>query len=269
MFPLQVIDQCGRDIVLETIPQRIVSLVPSQTELLYDLGLDERVVGITRFCVRPSSWQKTKTIVGGTKNVDIRKVQDLKPDLIIANREENEKDSVYALAKQYSVWISDIVTLENALTLIREVARITNASTEGERILREIHGQLRRFNPLPAERVVYLIWNNPFMAAGRQTFIDAMITQIGWQNIVDEPRYPLVDIAWLRAQNPDRLLLSSEPFPFKQKHVTELQAYFPRVELVDGESFSWYGSRLINSFTYFSTLSHTNPADATSSQNNG
>src|SRR5579859_1404952 len=123
-------DQLGRTIFLPRIPHRIISLVPSQTELLYTLGLDEAVVGITKFCVHPESWFRSKPRIGGTKAIDPARVDALQPDLIIANKEENEKPQIEALATRYPVWISDVHTLQDALAMIRDVGAITGKATE-------------------------------------------------------------------------------------------------------------------------------------------
>jgi ABC-type Fe3+-hydroxamate transport system substrate-binding protein len=252
-------DQMNRTIRLEAIPKRIVSLVPSQTEFLFDLGLENEVVGITKFCVHPEEWFRSKTRIGGTKTVNIEKVKLLNPDLIIANKEENTQADIEALEKIAPVWISDISTLSDAFEMMQQVGEICGKSQKADEIVQSIKSQFETFeNPFKSThsnpKVIYLIWKNPYLIAGKNTFIDDMLQRCGLENLTQVDRYP----EWnpLDSEAPDYILLSSEPFPFKQKDLDELQNQFPKskILLVDGELFSWYGSRLKLSVTYFKTL---------------
>lgn len=303
-------DQTGYEFELKQKPVNIVSLVPSQTELLYDLGLDQEVTGITKFCIHPPHWKNTKTIVGGTKKIRMEKIVSLHPDLIIANKEENTKEEIEYLRQHYPVYTSDINKLEDALKMISDVGIIVDKKEEANSMIEEIRKSfgLLNFPDVPGEisdgmkesvntfertrnqsfnnsdsgkhhqhdstklfkkplRVAYLIWRNPYMAAGSNTFIHSMIQACGWKNALENfPRYPEVhlkpdsginynqDLPDL--SNADIILLSSEPYPFAQKHIDEMQSSLPGkiILLVDGEMFSWYGSRLIKSATYFSEL---------------
>jgi len=248
----------GRHVLIPEQPKRIVSLVPSQTELLYDLGLDEEVVGITKFCIHPDSWFRSKRRVGGTKTVHLNIIDELQPDLIIANKEENTKEQIEELASVYPVWISDITTVDHALQMIEQVGIITGRGTAA----RELVGELAvGFAGLPAAskqlRVAYYIWKGPWMCAGGDTFISDVITRMGWLNVCEHlPRYPEVNLQDLYALRPDLVLLSSEPYPFKDKHIAEITAAVPNaeVQLVDGEMFSWYGSRMRHAIPYLSML---------------
>lgn len=248
-------DQIGNLINLQTPAKRILSLVPSQTRYLADLGLAEEVVGITKFCVHPRNWLKEKRIVGGTKNVHLDRIHELQPDLIIANKEENVQSDIEALAKYYPVYVSDVANLSDSLTMMRDLGSLTDRREEAERICTEIQERFRYLTPdsIP-RRVLYFIWKNPWMVAGRGTFIDAMLSACGWVNACEAERYPQWDVS--NNQNVDLILLSSEPFPFKQKHVEEVQNIFPRaqVAIVDGEMFSWYGSALLEAPDYFAKL---------------
>ena len=246
-----------REVLLPVFPLRIVSLVPSQTELLFELGLGERVVGITKFCIHPKTWFESKPRVGGTKHLDFEKIAALKPDLIIGNKEENSKEDIEALEKEYSVWMSDIYTFEDALEMIFEVSGFTNSEEKGIEILRAISKAKAAFNePTDLKKVVYFIWNNPYMVVGKNTFIDDMLYHAGYVNVVMENRYLELSIENLKALDPEVVLLSSEPFPFKKKHVEELKKHLPEAEIkiVDGEMFSWYGSKLAAAFPYFASL---------------
>lgn len=250
-----VTDQIGRTVQIPRSPQRIISLVPSQTELLFNLGLGERVVGITKFCVHPEEWFRTKTRVGGTKKLHLDVIRELNPDLIIANKEENNREDIEALEKDFSVWVSDVNDLDSAFDMIRSVAEITDSDVS--QLLREIEAGFADLKPLNlSKRVLYLIWKNPYMAAGSDTFITDMLQRCGFENVVFETRYPELTEQQMIDLNPEVILLSSEPFPFKEKHIKELLELLPNaaIKLVDGEMFSWYGSRLKHAPTYFNSL---------------
>jgi ABC-type Fe3+-hydroxamate transport system substrate-binding protein len=250
------IDQLCREVKVPAPPQRIISLVPSQTELLFDLGLGDRVVGITKFCIHPEEWFRSKTRVGGTKDVKLDVVRGLRPDLIIANREENVRSQIDALAKEFPVWVSDVNDLPSALEMIGSIAEITGTVKKGEELLRTIAQQFESITPEKQRTAVYLIWKGPYMAAGQDTFIYDMMKRCGLRSLITESRYPELTEAQLRELHPELVMLSSEPFPFKEKHVEELRHLLPeaKVMLVDGELFSWYGSRLRDSPTYFKAL---------------
>lgn len=252
-------DMIGQLLLLENVPKRIVSLVPSQTELLYDLGLEEEVVGITKFCIHPDGWFRTKARVGGTKTVHFDKVQALQPDLIIANKEENVKEQVEALRAIAPVWVSDIRSPEDNLEMIRQIGLITATADRAQKMVQQLKAD---FETLPlgrclGTRVAYLIWYNPIMAAGNDTFIHEVLSRIGFENVLNEvPRYPELQMETLQQLQPELLLLSSEPFPFAEKHIKIFQEYLPEttIMLVDGELFSWYGSRMLHAVTYFNKL---------------
>ena len=253
----QCFDQLGQLIEFNFLPQRIISLVPSQTELLFDLGVGDRVVGITKFCVHPAEWHQSKKRVGGTKNFSIEVIDQLNPDLIIGNKEENEEAGIKKLSEKYPVWMSDITHWQSAMEMITQVGDLVNESAKATALIEEIQNRfsgLRQFIP---KRTLYFIWKEPWMAAGKNTFIDTMLSKIGLMNCVAEERYPNLSMEEIKKLAPELILLSSEPFPFKEKHIQELQQVLPttRIILVDGEMFSWYGSRLLKAPDYFSSLS--------------
>lgn len=251
------IDQLQRRIELPNVPQRIISLVPSQTELLYHWGVGDQVVGITKFCVHPATWYRTKTRIGGTKTVNLDRIAALAPDLIIGNKEENTQSDIEALMECYPVWMSDIYTLDDALAMMTQLGSVVGTPTQADQLVQQLtqdFGQLPKQAP---RRVAYLIWRKPWMVAATNTFIDDLLQRAGWQNAFgDQRRYPVVADAALQAADPEVLLLSSEPYPFKEKHIAELQAICPmaKILLVDGELFSWYGSRLLETADYIRTL---------------
>jgi ABC-type Fe3+-hydroxamate transport system substrate-binding protein len=239
--------------------QRIISLVPSQTELLYDLGLDEEVVGITKFCVHPKEWFRTKTRIGGTKNINIKKIFALKPDLVIANKEENVKEQIEALQLFTQVYVSDISNLADANQMILQVGELVHKKESAIALVEKIEEafaalQHSHQHTIPA---AYFIWQDPYMVAGGDTFINDMMHACGFENAFkDKVRYPEISIEELKATGCKLLLLSSEPYPFKQKHIDALQPLLTdtKIILVDGEMFSWYGSRLMHAPEYFNQL---------------
>lgn len=253
----EFIDQMNLTIRLENTPRRIVSLVPSQTQLLHELNLHEEVVGITKFCIHPEQWFHSKNRVGGTKTVDIDAVRLLKPDLIIGNKEENEESDIKALREIAPVWMSDVFTLNDALKMIESIGEITERTIMSNELSEKIR---ERFNLLEghvkkcsnSKSVLYFIWNDPNMSAGQHTFINDMLNKCGLENLVKEDRYPIAPINTA----PDYIFLSSEPYPFSEKHVSEYQALYPnsKIVLVDGEQFSWYGSKLKDAPDYFMDL---------------
>ncbi|QQL51448.1 ABC transporter substrate-binding protein [Mucilaginibacter ginkgonis] len=255
-FSKPFIDQMGREVKISFPPQRIVSLVPSQTELLFDLGLEDKIVGITKFCIHPAGETKQVVKVGGTKQLDVEKITSLKPDLIIANKEENERAQIEELAVHFPVWVSDIYDLDSALEMICAVGEITGMPEKANDIAVKVEEQFCELIGADSQTVAYLIWRKPYMAAGTGTFIDDMLRRCGFINAIADGRYPMVTSEQLADLKPDLVFLSSEPYPFKQKHIEELQFYLPatRILLVDGEMFSWYGSRMLLAVPYFKSL---------------
>jgi ABC-type Fe3+-hydroxamate transport system substrate-binding protein len=244
---------------LQHIPKRIVSLVPSQTELLFDLGLGEETVGITKFCIHPEEWFRSKTRVGGTKTINIDKITALQPDLIIANKEENVKEQIEALSGTAPVWVSDIQNLEDALNMIQTIGRLTDRFEKAEIIAKLILHRFDNLN-LPAKKrlnTLYLIWRKPWMSIGPDTFIHHIMNRAGLENACkDYTRYPELNNEEIVKMHPELVLLSSEPYPFKEKHIDELQQLLPdaKIMLADGEMFSWYGSRLLHTPAYLEEL---------------
>ena len=257
MGSIQIKDQMGFEIILEDLPRRIVSLVPSQTELLYDLGLEDRIVGVTKFCVHPDRARKTKTIIGGTKKFDLERIAALQPDLIIGNKEENYPEGISFLKERFPVWMSDVIDLPDARAMIEAVANLTGAALKGLALSNEIRERFRHLKKLAPLRTLYLMWHDPWMGAAGGTFIHSIMAEAGLVNVLaDQQRYPQIKEEGLTRLNPELVLLSSEPFPFTETHRTVLQHLLPgaKILLVDGEHFSWYGSRLRQTPTYLQSL---------------
>ncbi len=239
---------------------RIISLVPSQTELLVDLGLENYLVGITKFCIHPAHLKQHKTIVGGTKNVDFKKIATLNPDIIICNKEENTKELVEKLRTIAPVYISDIYTINDTLDMIVSFGVIFKVERVAQKLMEQIklkHSDFQDFiKHYPSRKVAYFIWSKPWMVAGASNFINSLLKLNKFENCyVNNDRYPEITLTSLKDAAPDLVLLSSEPFPFKETHALQIKEHTnAKIIFVDGELFSWYGSRLLASFDYFKKL---------------
>jgi ABC-type Fe3+-hydroxamate transport system substrate-binding protein len=252
---ISVTDQLGNIISIPSPPSRIVSLVPSQTEFLFSLGLENNVIAVTKFCVHPPDWMKSKVIVGGTKNFDTDRIAALQPDLIIGNKEENFRKGIELLSNHFAVWMSDIFSLQDAYEMMVKIGFICGKEKEANEIVSRIRHSFDTISAKPSKSVLYFIWGKPFMVAGTQTFINEMLQLNGLVNLAGG-RYPELSEEEITKLNPDVVLLSSEPFPFQDKHVIEMRKLLPdsKIYLVDGEMFSWYGSRLLHAADYFRSL---------------
>lgn len=254
-------DQLNRNISFNYPPKRIISLVPSQTELLFELGLDAEIIGLTKFCIHPERKFKEKTKIGGTKKLNLDLIRSLQPDLIIGNKEENEQEQVEILMSEFPVWMSDIYDLEDAKKTISDIGSLVDRAPEAAYLNHLITAGFNDLQTLAVEnhldkRVAYLIWRDPYMLAGRNTFINHILALNGLNNVVKEDRYPEMDLEQLALLKPELIFLSSEPYPFKERHLEEIRLAIPeaQVMLVDGEMFSWYGSRLVKAVQYFFQL---------------
>lgn len=251
-------DQLNRTIKINFPPKRIISLVPSQTELLFDLGVNEEIIGITKFCIHPKDKFKNTTKIGGTKNLDIKKIRELNPDLIIGNKEENRKEEIELISKEFPVWMSDIYNINDALKMIETIGEMIDKKEESINISKNIQSIFNKINinQNNLKSTLYFIWQNPNMLAGNKTFINEMLKYCGLKNLIEDERYPEFFEGKLINLDPEVVLLSSEPYPFKDKHIQHFQKLFPKatIRLVDGEMFSWYGSRLLKSAPYFQSI---------------
>ncbi|MDN3593329.1 ABC transporter substrate-binding protein [Zunongwangia endophytica] len=250
-----IFDHLGRKLSFPNTPKRIVSLVPSQTELLVDLGLIDSLVGITKFCIHPENLRKQKLVVGGTKSVHFDKIAELNPDIILCNKEENTKEMVAELEKIAPVHVSEVSGVAQSLQLITEYGKLFNAEKEAEFFVSKIESKLQilseKIQNKKWESCVYLIWKDPYMAAGSDTFINELLQLNKLENKIVSTRYPEVSLEQLKEYAPDMVLLSSEPFPFNDDHVVQLRILGLNAIKVDGEYFSWYGSRLEKAIDYF------------------
>lgn len=252
-----VCDQMGRQISVNRSPKRIISLVPSQTELLFDLGLEPEVVGITKFCIHPREMFVSKVKVGGTKKLDLQRIRDLHPDLIIGNKEENDQLQIQELMNEFPVWMSDIYNLNDALEMIRAIGSLCEKEMNAQKIAQDIEMRFEGLKGIHAgKKVAYFIWKGPWMLAGKNTFISNILNYAGILNAIELERYPELSSEQIADLKPDWIFLSSEPYPFKDQHIIEMKEICPDAEirLVDGEMFSWYGSRLLHTPGYLQSM---------------
>ncbi|MCK0130671.1 helical backbone metal receptor [Flavobacteriaceae bacterium F08102] len=252
-------DQINRTFELKNPPSRIVSLVPSLTELLVDLDLKDQLVGITKFCVHPKDLIRSKTVIGGTKQVHFDKIRNLAPSFILANKEENTPQMIAELEKIAPVYVSDITTIDDMIACINDLGIICNRKKNAHVLIQKLTIALTRFSDFiqtkPRKKVVYYIWHTPWMVVGQNNYINTMLKLNKFENIIIEDRYPELSMEALHREKPDLVLLSSEPYPFNETH----RALFKpiptnKIILVDGEYFSWYGSRFLKALDYFKTL---------------
>lgn len=240
-------DQLGRQVKIRHPLQRIVSLVPSHTELLADLFGMEKIVGRTKFCIHPQEMKLNTKIIGGTKQLHIDKILDLKPDIIFANKEENNKEDVEQLEKHVPVYISDISSLKESNEFINQIGEICANASLADTIIQQSNKKLETLQLNKIKTAAYLIWKKPYMSIGKDTYIHNIMHILGYENIFyHKKRYPETNVEEIKWLNPDVILLSSEPYPFKQTDIQEFREHFPStdIHLVNGEFFSWYGSRI-------------------------
>lgn len=235
---------------------KIVSLVPSITEALFDLGLTENeVIGRTKFCIHPSEKVKNIEIIGGTKNLNIEKIRSLQPDLILANKEENIKEQVEILMEDFKVIVYNTETVEDNYYLVKNLGLLFNKEERAQIFNMKIYEVLTEAKINSKVKAAYLIWKKPYMTVGSDTFIHNILSEIGFENLFkNQTRYPEIKVEDLAEANV--IMLSSEPFPFKEKHITELKDFYPdkKIMIVDGEAFSWYGTHIAKCEDYFKAL---------------
>jgi ABC-type Fe3+-hydroxamate transport system substrate-binding protein len=258
-FPITITDHLGRQVDLPQLPQRIVSLCPSQTETLVTLGVGARLVGRTRFCIHPKAEMKKVKNIGGTKLVDFDRLRALKPDLIIGEKEENTAEMVAALEAEWPVFVTDVKDLESSQRMVLDLGTITGTESEAAKLVAQIQASYEAICPLPRPvSCLYLIWKDPWMAVGADTFIDSVLKKCGFHNVAAslEGRYPIVTKETFQGKMPEIVLLSSEPYPFTNTHVVDVQSLVPSsvLRIVDGEMFSWYGSHMVGVENYLNLV---------------
>ena len=243
-------DQIGHTVELSKTPERIVSLVPSQSEYLWELGLNDRLLGITKFCIHPEEMFQSVTRVGGTKQIDIEKIKSLRPDLIIGNKEENVQEQIEALQKDFPVWMSDVNTIDEAYEMMLQIGEMCGSKEKSKELVSAIRSKMKHAEGIfKGLRAAYFIWREPYMVAASGTFIHSVLHYAGFTNVFEQAsRYPEITLQQLNDLKTEVVLLSSEPYPFSEKHISDIKQELPdtKVLLADGEMFSWYGSRLLS-----------------------
>lgn len=256
--PLHITDQIGAQLLFESTPVRIISCVPSITEYLIDIGLERVIVGRTKFCIYPKEAIKRIPTIGGTKKLNIAKIKALVPDFIVANKEENTKSDVEQLKEFCTVYVSDVRNPEEAFEMMASLALIMDRTKEYAHLKMQYEDRCSRLKPkIQKQKCVYLIWQNPYMTIGGDTFINSMLTIAGFANIYEqEKRYPTIEKLDEALQDASHLLLSTEPYPFAKNHVLYFQKAYPHIKtaLIDGSYMSWYGSRMIKAIDYINSL---------------
>lgn len=255
-------DQVGRQLSFRYPPRRIVSLVPSWSETLVELGLQQQLVGITRWCIHPAEIMAYKTKVGGTKKVNPRTLAELQPDLIIGDKEEQTKPMIEELQPKYPIYLTEVETVEDGINSIRDLGEITGKPEPARQLADRIAAAWQNLPTVRyRQRVAYLIWKKPWMGVGSGTYIHDVLTRLGFVNVLAdrEARYPQFTLQELAECRPERVFFSSEPYPFTCQTMAEVVAMLPaaQLSLVDGEMFSWYGSRMQLASSYFSRLFRT------------
>ena len=257
---MQVTDQLYNKVDLTEEPQRIISLVPSITELLFDLDLGQYISGRTRFCIHPKEKVHRIPVLGGVMGLNFQEIEDKQPDLILASKDENAKGEITDLSKEFPVWVSDVHNLYDAISMIQTIGSMCNRNEKALAMTKQIEEAFSTLEHIPENvvRAVYLIWKNPLYTINRDTFIHDMLKRCGIENVFaskEEP-YPIITEKEIRNKKPDYIFLPSEPYQFKEKDVEFFRESFPNVEIkrVDGEYFTWYGSHLVNAPSYFKQL---------------
>jgi ABC-type Fe3+-hydroxamate transport system substrate-binding protein len=239
-------------------PTRIVSLIPSTTELLCHLGLADALVGVTVYCREPEALLRGKTRIGGEKDPDLERIRALAPDLVVANVEENRREDVDALrAAGIAVHVTYPRTAAGAIAMIRELGEVTGTAARATALADDLEARLAAARAAAARRaatrVFYAIWREPYMTIGADTYVHDVLAVCGAANVFADAtaRYPRVTLDEIAARRPEVILLPDEPFRFRRVHVRDFAAYpdVPavrdgRIHLVDGKPFSWHGARL-------------------------
>lgn len=244
---------------------RIVSLCPSTTETLVDFGLAGQLVGITRFCIHPADVVRDIRKVGGTKNPDLARIRALRPDLVLFNEEENRKEDYERLRGDLRVDATIVRRVQDVPEQLLHLGRLTGAEIRAQARAQQVEAARARLAETRAKvggfRYAYLIWRRPYMAVGGDTYVSDLFAEAGGENVFEgaRDRYPAIDVAALRAERPDVVFLSDEPFPFKAKHAAELQAEAPelRTELIRGDDCCWHGVRTLRGLALMQSLSES------------
>ncbi|NIQ38127.1 MAG: ABC transporter substrate-binding protein [Proteobacteria bacterium] len=257
-------------------PCRVVSLVPSWTETLFYLGLTEReILGRTDYCIHPRARVGEIEKLGGPRDPAIERILKLAPDLIVMDREENRKEDVERLDGHWDrsrVFVTGLTTVDHALNYIEQLGHLFQTQKRARKLIDRVNSLLDRIIQKNRGTVAYLTWLDPIIAVGSETYIEDVLAILGYQNVFTSSNlkdlkikvgfnYPTITLEDLIHLKPDAIFLSTEPFPFRRRHIDRLRSQIDRIDpeyatevdirIVNGEYFSWYGSRMIAAFRYF------------------
>ncbi|CAM3178299.1 helical backbone metal receptor [Filibacter tadaridae] len=256
----EVVDHLGRTVTYEYPPKRIISLCPGITETLFVLQLENEIVGRTRFCIFPKDKVKNVPAVAGTKDIKLEAIHEVKPDLIIVEKEENTKEIVETLEQYYPVFVAEVQTVDEAYRMIRDMGQLTDREKQAVSLVESIQDRFESFPSVNGKRAAYVIWKKPYMVVGKDTYIQSILERMGFVNPFAqfEGRYPVVTAEDFQQAKLDYVLLASEPYPYKEKHKAEFQAIMPDTlpMLIDGEMF-WYGAKMVEAVDYFKEQFHS------------
>lgn len=250
-------DHINRILQYEYPPKKIISIAPGMTETLYALKLDKEMVGRTRYCIFPADKVGGAAVVGGTKDIDLEKIKLLNPDLILAEKEENTKEIVEQLEEFFPVFVAEVQSISDAYRMINDMGKLTARESLAQNLLTIIQNEFKSLPQVENKRAAYMIWRNPYMVVGRNTYINSLLEELGFINPFANlsSRYPVVTEEELKEAGLDMVFLATEPFRFKEKHIKEFQQFLPEVNplIVNGEMF-WYGAKMREAASYLRKL---------------
>jgi ABC-type Fe3+-hydroxamate transport system substrate-binding protein len=244
---------------------KIISLVPSVTETLYTLGLEDQILAISRFCVLPADRVQLKPKVGGTKNPKLQKILEMKPDIVILNEEENRKEDADFLREHgIRLYVSFPRTMLQAAQMVEEMGRLFNATEKASELVGEIRNRMVTYQAPYRKRTLILIWRRPYMTVNRETYVDDVCRFFGFDNVflTAPERYPRLTDQEINAADPEVVLFPDEPYPFRDKHVEEFRNRFPdsravrrnRLLLFNGTYVAWHGFGTLRALREFPAL---------------
>lgn len=236
-------------------PQRIVSLVPSLTELLFWLGVGHRVVGRTKFCTEPAGEVERVPAFGGTKDPQVARIIAIQPDLVIANKEENRQEDVEALESAgLRVLLTDPNTIPETLKMIFVIGEQVGATGMAQTLAFEVALSAAASHRPRKIRACVVVWHNPLMVLGGESYGTAILQSCNVENVfANRPRYPSATLDEIRALAPQLILLPDEPFPFDESHA-RLYGEIAPTRVIDGKLLWWYGPRIPDSLHELSEL---------------
>lgn len=254
---ITILDHLGRQVVLPKKPQRIISICPAITSTLFEIGAGETVIGRTEYCIFPKDQVEVVPVIGGTKQVDFEKIRQLKPDLILAEKEENTKVIVKTLEKEFPVFVFEVQSLEENERFITDLGKLTKQEEQAAHLLENVKQAFQGIPNFSNETAAYMIWQEPYMVVGHNTYINSVLKTLGFINPFTDrkSRYPIIQLEDIVQANLQYLLLASEPFHFTEEHRNYFSNILPNTTVlnVDGEMF-WYGSNSVPGFQYIQQL---------------